>query len=169
MLCVVRAYSLYSCGCCPWAIGKYRRRTKVLFLQCDFLYRFSHLHLTHPGSGTTFSGSRCPSLFLMRSCRHRQTLSARQLPDQPPVHFFFSELQAKHNGQLVFFIRVYVFVFIKDCFCSRYCKIYTCQSGRPVPSSFWIAATVLVILWSHQQHSPNSFSIRFPNPALRSP
>lgn len=89
MLCVVRAYSLYSCGCCPWAIGKYRRRTKVLFLQCDFLYRFSHLHLTHPGSGTTFSGSRCPSLFLMRSCRHRQTLSARQLPDQPPVHFFF--------------------------------------------------------------------------------
>lgn len=103
MPCVVRAYSLYSRGCCPWAIGKYRRRTKVLFLQCDFLYRFSHLHLTHPGSGTTFSGSRCPSLFLMRSCRHRQTLSARQLPDQPPVHFFFRTLsQAQWSAGVLY-------------------------------------------------------------------
>lgn len=70
--------------------GEMQLGTKVFFLPSDSLHKLPNLHLTHPGSCATFLGFPSLSLVLVRSLGHRQTLSECQLPDQPPVHFFFS-------------------------------------------------------------------------------
>lgn len=139
-----------------------QRRTKVSFLQSDSLHKLPNLHLARPGSCTTFLGFPSLSLALVRSFRHRQTLSECQLPDRPPVHFFGTLSREQWSAGVLYW---------SFCVC-LYERLFLSPMLQNICLPLWVPCTSACLgcsLCPCNLHNPSSYPIRFPNPAIGSP